>query len=97
MKKIILTAFVISICLTTFAASKQPCDTIAIDCKQIEKVIAEDGTTAKGKAKTDYYFVMDGKLYKTNKTTAKSYELAQKHGANVDLFVIPQKSKIIVK
>lgn len=75
----------------------EPIDTIAFK-GNIEKVITDIHTTAKGTKTTKYYFISNGYLIPTTKTVIEKYVLCKKYGAKCALdAIVSKKTKKIKK
>lgn len=87
-KSIIMVAFALILGATASQTAKAQNDTTLVKtAKQIEWV--KDTTTDKaGETKTQYYVTIDGKTYKSNKTSAVRYELIKRHGGQPCLVYI---------
>lgn len=73
-------------------------DTIKVNLNDIKEIIRETETSAKGKTTTKYYVIYKGKLIKTTKTSIKNIELAIKHKADCDVYlIINNKGKKTIK
>lgn len=67
-------------------------DTVYVTQQHVERIVTDTTTTAKGKTRIDYYAITtDGKILKTNKTTAKTIDVANKNGVTLDLKIIKGK------
>lgn len=73
----------------------EPVDTVAFK-GNIEKVITDVHTTAKGTKTTKYYFMSNGYLVPTSKTVVEKFTLCKKYGAKCALdAVVSKKTKKI--
>lgn len=92
MKKILLIAMLF-VSANIFAN-----DTTKVNLNDIKEIIRETETNAKGKTTTKYYVIYKGKLIKTTKTSIKDIELAIKHKADCDIYlIINDKCKKTIK
>lgn len=67
-------------------------DTIYVSQSHVERIVTDTTTTAKGKTRIEYYAITtDGKILKTNKTTAKTIDVANKNGLTIELKIIKGK------
>lgn len=66
-----------------------------VNSKSIEKSFTDTVVSVNNKKQVKYYFVHDGKLVDTNKTTYSKVQLADKFGLNVEL--VYQKGKLVLK
>lgn len=72
-------------------------DTIKVNLNDIKEIIRETEKSAKSKT-TKYYVIYKGKLIKTTKTSIKDIELAIKHKADCDIYmIINNKGKKTIK
>lgn len=95
MKKILFIIVVTLVSVVATAAEKA--DTIPVLNNKITKVVEHQTTNSKGNPATKYYFVYDGELINTNKTTVEKYNLAKQYGAKTTLALIRKgKSKRII-
>ena len=73
-------------------------DTIKVNLNDIKEIIKETETNTKGKTTTKYYVIYKGKLIKTTKTSIKDIELAIKHKADCDIYlIVNNKGKKTIK
>lgn len=73
-------------------------DTIAINQSAITKLITDKGVSAKGKAYTKYYALIDGQLVATSKTVVEKIALCKKYGAKCALAAVRnKKSKSLIR
>lgn len=99
MEYVVLIVFILwgLIMIPAFCNAAEPVDTVAFK-GNIEKVITDTHTTAKGTKTTKYYFMSNGYLIPTSKTVAEKFVLCKKYGAKCALdAVVSKKTKKIKK
>lgn len=87
MKKV-LTVMLLALSMSAAAIEK---DTVAINQNAIAKLVTDKGVSAKGKAYTKYYAIINGELVSVSKTVVEKIELCKKYGAKCALAAVRNK------
>lgn len=90
MKRTIISALA---ALAVFAAAakgtKAPADTTWTTSEHVERIITDETTNTKGKTVVNFYAVMkDGRMLKTNRTTADAHRVATGNSVTLKYAVI---------
>lgn len=92
MKKVIISFVLFMLSFNVFAADKA--DTIKVDNMKLTKTITDNTVNSKGKPVVKYYFIYNGEIIPTNKTTIDRYNLCAKHKVKCNLRAIKKNGVI---
>lgn len=91
MKKVIISFVLFILSFNVFAADA---DTIKVDNMKLTKTITDNTVNSKGKPVVKYYFIYNGEIIPTNKTTIDRFNLCVKHKVKCNLRAIKKNGVI---
>lgn len=91
MKKVIISFVLFMLSFNVFAADA---DTIKVDNMKLSKTITDNTVNSKGKQIIKYYFIYNGEIIPTNKTTIDRFNLCAKHKVKCNLRAIKKNGVI---
>lgn len=92
MKKVIISFVLFMLSFNVFAADKA--DTIKVDNMKLTQTITDNTVNSKGKSVVKYYFIYNGEIIPTNKTTIDRFNLCAKHKVKCNLRAIKKNGVI---
>lgn len=91
MKKVIISFVLFMLSFNVFAADA---DTIKVDNMKLTETITDNTVNSKGKPVVKYYFIYNGEIVPTNKTTINRFNLCAKHKVKCNLRAIKKNGVI---
>lgn len=93
MKKVIISFVLFMLSFNVFAADKAT-DTIKVDNMKLAQTITDNTVNSKGKPVVKYYFIYNGEIIPTNKTTIDRFNLCAKYKVKCNLRAIKKNGVI---